>query len=350
MARKRNNFRSNVNFESLENRLLMAGDISYSSSTKTLTITGDQLSDRAEVRFEGSKVKVDLYSTRSNGSIDHHDQTKSIDSVRNIIFNGLAGNDALLVTQGQLNSGVTLNSISLDFNGGDGNDTCDNQAAAFMRAYGNAGNDTMWGGSVRDVMYGGLGDDVLHGRGNNDFLYGEDGVDAIYGEEGDDYLDGAAAGDYLYGGLGNDSLVAGDGNDSLRGEAGDDTLRGDAGQDILYGGLGNDSIDAGDGNDWASGDDGNDTLHGGKGNDLIVGGTGNDRLYGNEGEDILYGNDGNDVLDGGYDFSLDYLNGGAGSDTFYAVRERRYGFFTIVKERDTIADFGTGDVQIRVAV
>lgn len=350
MSRQRNNLRTSIGFENLESRRLMAGDISYSSSTKTLTITGDQLADRADVRFEGSKVKVDLYATRSNGSTDHHDQSKSIDSVRNIIFNGLAGNDAFIVTQGLLNSGVSLASVNLRFNAGDGNDSSDNQTGVPLAAVGGAGNDSLSGGSGIDDLRGGLGDDVLRGRAGNDSLFGEDGADAIYGDDGSDFLDGSTGGDYLNGGLGNDSLDGGDGNDGLHGEDGNDVLRGGLGQDILYAGLGNDTLLGGDGNDWMAGDDGNDVMYGGTGNDLLVGGNGDDRMYGEQGEDQLYGNNGNDVLDGGYDNALDFLNGGAGSDTFYSIRQRRFGFFNIVVERDTVGDLGAGDTEVRVSV
>ena len=350
MARKRNNFRSSIAFENLEDRRLMAGDINFNSSTKTLTITGDQYGDRAEVRFEGSKVKVDLYAGRSNGSVDHHDQTRSIDGVQFIVFNGLGGDDALKISQGALNSNVTLNNLNVQYYGGDGNDQSESQSSVSFYAHGGNGNDTLNGGLGYDALSGDAGNDTLRGGQGSDNLDGGSGVDALYGDAGMDVLFGGTNGDYLFGGQDNDTFDGGEGNDVIRGEDGNDFVVGGVGNDIIYGGLGNDTISAGADNDWISGDDGNDTLYGGTGNDLIVGGNGNDKLYGDQGEDMLYGNDGNDSLDGGYDHNLDYLNGGAGADTFYSVRQRKLGFITITYETDTVADKTSIDTVVRVQV
>jgi Ca2+-binding RTX toxin-like protein len=349
MSRKRNHF-TKIGMEALENRRLMTGDIDYSFSTKTLTISGDQLNDRVDVRFEGSNVKVDLYAQRSNGTFDHSDRTKSIGSVNKIVFNGFSGNDALNITQGNLNSGVTLANTRVEFNAAAGNDTMDNSASVVTTATGGDGNDSFVGGPLSDNLNGQAGNDSLYGRGGVDVILGGIGQDVIIGGDDVDYLYGEAGGDYLYGGLGNDWLMGGDDNDRLQGDAGDDVLYGENGADVFFGGLGNDWMGGGAGNDIMQGEQGNDTLYGNDGNDVMLGGTDNDKLYGNNGEDSLYGNDGNDILNGGYDGSLDYLVGGLGADTFYSKYVRKFSWFELTYETDWVGDFGAGDVIAKTYV
>jgi len=225
---------------------------------------------------------------------------------------------------------------------------------------GEAGNDTIYGGSGRDNIRGGTGNDFLHAGEGDDIVRGEDGDDTIFGaagndilkgEGGNDVLIGGAGLDLLEGGIGNDLLSGGDDNDTLRGGAGVDTLSGDAGNDrlfgddgddVLNGGAGNDLIKGGTGNDIANGGDGNDIiksedgddilnggagndgLYGGNGIDTINGGTGRDRIEGGEGDDILHGNEENDTVigDGGVDYVYgddgnDRVRGGDGNDFVY---------------------------------
>ena len=49
----------------LKDRRLMAGDIDFQASTKTLFVTGENLNDTVAIRFQDRDVKVDLYSSRS---------------------------------------------------------------------------------------------------------------------------------------------------------------------------------------------------------------------------------------------------------------------------------------------
>ena len=109
------------------------------------------------------------------------------------------------------------------------------------------------------------------------------------------------------------------------------------GDDRVAGADGDDSIDLGDGNDQAVGGAGNDQINGGAGNDLLLGSTGNDQLLGGAGDDRLLGEAGNDVLNGGAGEDAlsggagddwltagagdyEYLDGGAGADTYYFAR------------------------------
>ncbi len=82
---------------------------------------------------------------------------------------------------------------------------------------------------------------------------------------------------------------------------------------------------------WGLG--GDDTLTGSDGNDYIDGGTGNDSLHGGDGTDTIYGGDGDDHIQADPDFyggdrysprpkpgGADYIDGGAGNDSFYEWR------------------------------
>jgi RTX calcium-binding nonapeptide repeat (4 copies) len=67
--------------------------------------------------------------------------------------------------------------------------------------------------------------------------FGNGGDDLIFGGEQHDLLSGDAGNDVLLGAAGNDTLIGGDGNDSLLGGDGIDDLRGGAGADTLNGGA-----------------------------------------------------------------------------------------------------------------
>lgn len=312
--------------ESLENRELMAADISYDFSTKTLNITGDQYNDQVEIRYIGSEVRVDLYSQRSNGTIDHRDRTKQISDVRKIFFDGFAGNDKETVVAGLLSPGVSLSNTSLQFIGNSGDDQFVNNAPVVCYSFGGPGNDVIQGGSLADGIYGDEGNDILKGGDGRDRIYGGLGDDQIDGEGGGDSIFGEEGFDQLAGGTGDDGIDGGDGNDLIWGGYGDDWLTGDLGNDILQG------------------EDGVDHIFGGIGNDTITGGNGDDYLYGDTGEDSIYGNAGNDYLDGGADSQVDYLVGGTGNDTFRSqVVHKINNNLEIILEEDWVADFTLSD-------
>ena len=117
---------------------------------------------------------------------------------------------------------------------------------------------------------------------------------------------------------------------------------------VAFGGKGNDVIDAsglsgvqvefygGEGDDTLVGSQADSVLIGGAGNDVLTGNSGRDYIVGGTGKDTLYGGDNDDVLIGGkddymdssepesdfgafYDDSVDFLNGGAGNDTYMGV-------------------------------
>lgn len=159
--------------------------------------------------------------------------------------------------------------------------------------FGGAGDDLLRGGMDRDELFGGVGNDTIWGDGfassrAEDHLFGGDGNDLIYATELADAvagstLHGDAGDDTLLGGTANDSLVGGTGRDSLAGGLGDDTLVGSADADTLSGEAGNDLLVVGAG-DLADGGAGDDTFSPSwtdlsTGDIVITGGEENDTLY-----------------------------------------------------------------------
>ena len=298
--RTRKNRQDNQSYQALENRKLLAAAISYNATTDQIQIWGSSAADTATV------------TQNSNGSVF------------------VQTNDSRSSDRRTISSPVT----SIQFVGGAGNDYFRNDTRIYTKAWGGAGNDTLYGGSAGDYLNGGDGNDYLDGRSGNDRLWGFNGSDRIYGS------------------YGNDELVGGNGNDKLYGNSGNDKLWGQAGNDYLSGWSGNDKL---------YGSTGNDELRGGSGNDLLAGGANNDKLYGDGGTDWLYGEAGNDGLHGGIG-STDYLNGGSGADRFLTgtktVREsyysnwwnrltgnRSYRNKTVLE--DTIADKSSADATIK---
>lgn len=76
--------------------------------------------------------------------------------------------------------------------------------------------------------------------------------------------------------------------------------------DVYTGSSGKDAIIGANGEDTLSGAGGDDVIYGEGGNDILDGGTGSDEIYGGSGDDYIKA---------GNDFSYDYMDGGAGSDT-----------------------------------
>ena len=144
------------------------------------------------------------------------------------------------------------------------------------------------------------------GTAGNNTLTGDAGDNTLYGGTGNDTLTGNAGEDVLYGGSGDDTINGGDDNDSLFGGAGDDTIDGGDGADFIYGGRDNDTL---------TGGAGDDALHGGLGNDVLAGGLGDDRLDGGEGNDTATGGDGNDIFIFSTGDGTDSFDGGGGAWT-----------------------------------
>ena len=218
-------------------------------------------------------------------------------------------------------------------------------------AFGEDGDDALWGGSFAVFFDGGDGDDLLSGSMRGDRLEGGDGRDDIMGRSGDDTIRGGPGDDVLSGGSGEDVLLCdaapaavlvdlransatgGEGNDfvdwfeTVVGSRFGDEIRGDADANVLEGAAGNDAL---------VGDEGDDTIRGGDHNDRLAGGAGNDRLEGGDQGDRIYGGYGADVL-----------TGGAGADRFFLTAVGESG--TNAAMRDVITDFEVGADVIHLA-
>lgn len=314
----------------LEGRIVLSADTvlsasiqSYSNGDRYILVDGSDYEDT---------IQVLNYQPGYNGSI-----TLKLEKWSNGVK---LSSSTATYHSGSSHAFSSTSPLSIQARGG--NDTIINNTSAPMYADGGDGNDWMYGGTGNDSLYGGNGNETIYGNSGNDFLDGGSGNDTIragwgndtvIGNTGDDFLDGESGNDNVYGYAGNDNLSGGDGDDYLDGGDGNDYLGGGNGSDRLYGQKGNDSL---------SGDAGNDYLYGGDGDDYLYGGDGNDQLRGEGGYDRLYGGNGNDYLDAGYRIggSIDYgeyLQGGAGADTF--VRHKSAFSFD---DMDYFSDYNSG--------
>ena len=169
--------------------------------------------------------------------------------------------------------------------------------------YGNAGNDTLTGGSgVNFFVFQGdpSGSSDVYGHDSAD---GGDGIDWLLFEGNAspvtvDFRNGTVAGgspvaagvsfanvEIAQGTLLDDVMFAADSGSHLRGYGGNDTLTGGAGDDILVGDIGFDHPTVDPGNDRLLGGGGNDAINGEEGDDWLDGGAGNDALVGADGAD-----------------------------------------------------------------
>jgi hypothetical protein len=189
MAKKREH-----RVERLEDRQLMAGDVSFSSGV--LRVEMDAASPaEVDVGFVGRYVRV-------SGNVEFSPYSKDYvrsDQIQKIIVVGTNGADE-----------IDLASV--------GPRQFPNLRGAEVHGLG--GSDTIYGTRLHDVIYGGNG---------NDFVHGLEGKDVIRGGRGHDEL---------YGGLGRDTLYGGPGNDYLWGAGyhADDKAR-----DRIFGGRGYDT-------------------------------------------------------------------------------------------------------------
>jgi Ca2+-binding RTX toxin-like protein len=333
-----------------------------------------------------SKPTLSLYA-------DGQSNTVKVSYLKNNVANPM--DDEFLVTQSDKNGTLPPVHVKvwqkfddfmapikrINFFGGAGADTFENNTDFYCVAHGGGGKDTLRGGTKSDDLWGDGGNDTLEGRGGSDILIGGEGSDTLRGGAEMDFLygdyfqqqTGKATGkegdDTLEGGTGDDFLYGNYGKDLLRGQEGADTLFGESGEDFMYGGIGADKMYGGDGlnrmwgdepvwssgdradqmfggsgldvmyggggddvmwgyafSDWLFGEDGNDKIYAGDGMDMAWGGAGDDRIEGGKGDDMLWGDDGADTLFGqsgddhlhaGDDSKKDFLYGGWGWDTVF---------------------------------
>lgn len=175
------------------------------------------------------------------------------------------------VTQGILNVGVHVESISAIFAGGILTVTGDDQDNKIVVSRDVSGAILVNGGAI--AVSGGVPTIAntslvrIYGLKGNDVLQIDDSNGPmppanLLGGEGDDNLTGSNSDDELDGGPGNDTLNGRGGNDTLIGGDGNDMLIGGPGADNMFGGAGDDQFlwNPGDGSDLIEGETGHDTM------------------------------------------------------------------------------------------
>lgn len=294
--------------------------------------------------------------------------------------------------------------------GGDGNDTIYLEQNPLRNyAYGEAGDDTIFGGIGLDTIDGGSGNDRIEGGGGADTIYGDMGDDTIVlgighntarttvdGGDGADkihlnygfemFISGGAGDDIFYanrasltgtdfdGGSGNDIIEASfnESRIGIRSIRNIEEIKG-AGRtnvsiefDDLGGTLdftkvkitdiarfrGSDNADtlylAGKNFGDSTNDGANDVIDLGRGNDVAYSGFGNDAVAGGDGNDKLFGGDGDDRLQGGN--GNDLLSGEFGNDQLEGGNGSDTFIFRTGFGNDVIADFSvTGGDVIEIA-
>lgn len=270
---------------------------------------------------------------------------QSDDSASHVTVNRI-GNRIRLAEAGGRTRVYSASSINkVEFHGGDGNDRFVNKANLPTRAFGNGGND------------------VIYGSGKSDILQGGEGNDRIFGRGGDDEMSGGAGADYINGGAGHNQLLDHDSLDRVfaavdvvleesatgmppveqfgvknaptsvttvtpvlengylvvRGTDNADTINmtisggiiSVAGKTfnnaavnaiVVVGEKGNDNITISESitkTSYIFAGSGDDTVNGGGGTDYIHGANGADKLYGRSGNDSIWGGSGANTMSGG---------------------------------------------------
>jgi Ca2+-binding RTX toxin-like protein len=133
----------------------------------TVTVNGRGANDHISIVSDGAAVVV-------NGLPAQVAVTGAEAANDTLVVNGLDGNDKIDA------SGLHLNQIKLQIDGGAGNDTI----------IGSGGADMLLGGDGNDLVVGGAGNDVaLLGAGDDTFVWNPgDGSDVVEGQDGNDTL------------------------------------------------------------------------------------------------------------------------------------------------------------------
>lgn len=293
--RRKGGSENTQNYGKLEDRKLLA---TVGVVNQQLVVTGNNTSERIDVRQTGSSIQVFENNTfRGSASISQ------LDPQKRLLIRG---------------------------NGGD--DIITNWTARPSQIEGGAGNDRLTGGLHYDDIDGGSGQDVINGDFDNQRV--------VFGA---DWLKGGQGTDTIFGGSGNDVL---DGGSRTQFEVSRDNIFGGAGNDTIFGRGGGDYIVGGDGNDTIYGQDGDDAIRGDFGNDNIFAGAGNDFLTGGSGVNVVNGSSGNDVLiSGDATSSRNTLIGGTGNDRYRFVGSgfRQFGGTDTIVEASTSPNEGTND-------
>ncbi|MEQ8787933.1 MAG: FG-GAP-like repeat-containing protein [Pirellulaceae bacterium] len=291
--------------ECLEERALLAGDLSVTWNDGLVTVEGSSGDDVIVINQVGDQIVFD------GGSFQLPD-----------------GNASLPRTYVD---SPQFSEFRID--AGEGNDVVVNNTNIPMRIYGGTGD---------DFLIGGDGDDELHGDDGDDFLDGGAGDDELWGSAGRDNLHGGRGVDQLHGGAdGLQDVMRGDVLDTFINPTGEEAVGDGAARDSNGGYTGEQfgfQVTWNDGVIWIDATNADDTLvfaqsegrlfipgwgtvyqvqevryidvRGGAGDDVIIntlsvdsymrGGDGDDLLVGGRSRDVLWGNAGEDALAGGW--------------------------------------------------
>lgn len=161
-------------------------------------------------------------------------------------------------------------------------------------------DDIIYGGRGYDELRGNGGNDVIYAGGGwlpgYDRVWGGDGNDTIYLEQNPlrNYAYGEAGDDTIFGSIGLDTIDGGSGNDRIEGGGGADTIYGDMGDDTIVLGIGHITART-----TVDGGDGADKIYLNYGFEMFIsGGAGDDIFYANRAS--LTGTD----FDGGSGFDV----------------------------------------------
>lgn len=328
----RRNTRRFLSLENLEGRQLMAADafaFTDPAAPAPATVATASIFDSPfgsptwlfDRSLSATVVPSPYIAGKNQIVIDGSDYEDRI-TIRNYVPG--ATNDRVTLDLSQWDGGTQISSrtitldcgkldtdaIAITIKAKDGGDHIYNQTNLNMHADGGRGNDIIRGGNGGNTIQGGSGRNDIQGGGGIDIISGGSDRDIIIGWGGDDILSGYGGDDDIYGdSTNNDSTIA----------SGNDRIDGGEGNDKIWGGRGDDEITAGAGHDVVFAGIGNDKIWGGAGQDTLYGEKGNDTIWGEGDIDRIFGGDDNDTLDGGNGGSggVDYLEGGAGRDTFY---------------------------------
>ncbi|SNT22845.1 calcium-binding protein [Tropicimonas sediminicola] len=180
-----------------------------------LSLLSDALYDHVAAFFSGDDVIVGgSLDDRLRGGLGHDTLTGKAGKD---VLHGNAGRDVLVGGNGddRLFGGAGNDTLKggsgRDYlKGGKGNDRLDGGSGA-DQLFGNVGNDLLL--EAADA-FGGAGDDEIHGRDFTRPKAKRGGTD-LYGEAGDDTIFGGIGYDDIYGGSGDDRLTGGDGRDTF---------------------------------------------------------------------------------------------------------------------------------------
>lgn len=229
--------------EGLEDRNLLAAQLTASLSNGLLRIEGTDADDSIVVRQIHDRISID------HVQIDQSDQspTDSVaaSEVDRFEIRGLGGDDKIWLNSGDVSGQDPL--------------------MQKVTVWAGTGNDQVWGNNGESILYGQAGHDILFGGGGNDLLSGSSGQDYLKGGSGDDELLGGSGDDVIYGGTGDDHLEGGRGTNALYGNDGIDALFSMSSSDRIDGGHNDDTLhllDDASANSQAMQIYGTETIHG----------------------------------------------------------------------------------------